>query len=581
LEEAKFAEDRAAHLQSPTVAGQDQARLVGNRRGAGNDTVAQQEDQLNFENYVQAFCDLIRSADTKPPLTIGIFGSWGMGKSFLLKEIERSIRELQKDPQDSLDPREQRKAWKETRRRRRQDLQQGRTDPSVSYVHVVRFNAWEYSATEVVWPGLVRKIMDRLEVETSNGAAGRLAARLRRNLRRQIMRNRSRLYAAAIIVPVLIAIGITQIQADSLVLGGAALAIGAGLIKVASDGLSRPISQWVTTLFEDQDYGKQIGYMADIRDDLEFLANRLRRDQGRILVTIDDLDRCEPEKAAEVLEAVNLLLNFDSFIVCLGIDARVVTRAVEEHYKGLLGPAGASGYEYLDKVVQIPFRIPEPTGPDLKAFLTALMGNPVPLGGEEDDETEQEQPKPRRARGQHRSDRSVEPPVDFTYLELQAFDELIPLLRPNPRHIKRMVNVYRLVRNLADYRNEAAIRDDPASTVRWLVMCGQWPYTSFKMLQRLDQLIEDEKALAATVQLARESDKTPLRCLYDEVTLILSHNKQEVLDDDINLLLQLLDQNEERPGWDLLQLLRQYTINFNPAVEAEIVPATDEVAAQP
>jgi hypothetical protein len=209
------------------------------------------------------------------------------------------------------------------------------------------------------------------------------------------------------------------------------------------------------------------------------------------------------------------------------------------------------------------------------------MGNPVPLGGEEDDETEQEQPKPRRARGQHRSDRSVEPPVDFTYLELQAFDELIPLLRPNPRHIKRMVNVYRLVRNLADYRNEAAIRDDPASTVRWLVMCGQWPYTSFKMLQRLDQLIEDEKALAATVQLARESDKTPLRCLYDEVTLILSHNKQEVLDDDINLLLQLLDQNEERPGWDLLQLLRQYTINFNPAVEAEIVPATDEVAAQP
>jgi Cdc6-like AAA superfamily ATPase len=363
LEEAKFAEDRAAHLQSPTVAGQDQARLVGNRRGAGNDTVAQQEDQLNFENYVQAFCDLIRSADTKPPLTIGIFGSWGMGKSFLLKEIERSIRELQKDPQDSLDPREQRKAWKETRRRRRQDLQQGRTDPSVSYVHVVRFNAWEYSATEVVWPGLVRKIMDRLEVETSNGAAGRLAARLRRNLRRQIMRNRSRLYAAAIIVPVLIAIGITQIQADSLVLGGAALAIGAGLIKVASDGLSRPISQWVTTLFEDQDYGKQIGYMADIRDDLEFLANRLRRDQGRILVTIDDLDRCEPEKAVEVLEAVNLLLNFDSFIVCLGIDARVVTRAVEEHYKGLLGPAGASGYEYLDKVVQIPFRIPEPQVP--------------------------------------------------------------------------------------------------------------------------------------------------------------------------------------------------------------------------
>ena len=48
--------------------------------------------------------------------------------------------------------------------------------------------------------------------------------------------------------------------------------------------------------------------------------------------------------------AINLLLNFDSFIVCLGIDARIITRAVERHYRGLLGPAGASGYEYLDKI---------------------------------------------------------------------------------------------------------------------------------------------------------------------------------------------------------------------------------------
>lgn len=214
------------------------------------------------------------------------------------------------------------------------------------------------------------------------------------------------------------------------------------------------------------------------------------------------------------------------------------------------------------------------------------MGNPAPRPGEQDTEAEQQrQPRERLTSGHRRSDRSSErpeePPVDFTYLELNAFDELIPLLRPNPRHIKRMVNVYRLVRNLADYRRETAIRDDPASTVRWLVMCGQWPHTSFKMLQRLDQLIEDEKALAKLTQQAQDSKQTPLRCLFDEVAPMLSKSRQETLDDDINLLHQLLDQGEGRPGWDHLRLLRQYTINFNPAVEAEIVPATDESAAQP
>jgi len=120
------------------------------------------------------------------------------------------------------------------------------------------------------------------------------------------------------------------------------------------------VAQWVTALFTDSDYGRQLGVMEDIRHDLETLEERLHGTDsagndvvtGRILVLIDDLDRCEPAKAVEVLQAVNLLLNFKSFIVCLGIDARIVTGAVEKHYEGLLGEAGASGYEYLDKIVQ-------------------------------------------------------------------------------------------------------------------------------------------------------------------------------------------------------------------------------------
>ncbi|MBK8029890.1 MAG: hypothetical protein IPK17_10355 [Chloroflexi bacterium] len=53
--------------------------LLGSLRGAGNDRVSDQ-DQLGFNNYVYAFADLIEARDTTPPLTIGIYGSWGSGK---------------------------------------------------------------------------------------------------------------------------------------------------------------------------------------------------------------------------------------------------------------------------------------------------------------------------------------------------------------------------------------------------------------------------------------------------------------------------------------------------------------------
>src|SRR6185437_14399836 len=157
-------------------------------------------------------------------------------------------------------------------------------------------------------------------------------------------------------------------------LWAAAVALGAGgVIKVVGDTLANPVSRWMAKLLADDGYGATGGAMGRIRDDLEWLGKRLKTENGRFVVMIDDLDRCEPDKAVEVLQAINLLLNFDSFIVCLGIDARIITAAVEKHYEGLLGTAGASGYEYLDKIVQIPFRIPEPGRDEITAFISSQL----------------------------------------------------------------------------------------------------------------------------------------------------------------------------------------------------------------
>ena len=61
-----------------------------------------------------------------------------------------------------------------------------------------------------------------------------------------------------------------------------------------------------------------------------------------------------------------------------------------------------------------------------------------------------------------------------------------PFMRRNPRHVKRLVNVYTLVRALAARRAEQRILDDPESTILWLTLCAQWPYSLREMLRQFE-----------------------------------------------------------------------------------------------
>jgi hypothetical protein len=88
---------------------------------------------------------------------------------------------------------------------------------------------------------------------------------------------------------------------------------------------------------------------------------------SRIVLYIDDLDRCPSEKVVDVLQAVHLLLCFPLFVVVVAVDARWVTRALIETYEGLFDTqsvqanpltsavGAASAMDYLEKIFQIPY----------------------------------------------------------------------------------------------------------------------------------------------------------------------------------------------------------------------------------
>lgn len=122
-------------------------------------------------------------------------------------------------------------------------------------------------------------------------------------------------------------------------------------------------------------YEEKLGLVHQVQKDLEELTDAFLppkhlndkqsqeelfpRGKPRVILFIDDLDRCPPDRVVEVLEAAQLLVKTRLFVVVLGMDVRYITRALEKEYKDILVRDGdPSGLDYIEKIVQIPYRVP-------------------------------------------------------------------------------------------------------------------------------------------------------------------------------------------------------------------------------
>jgi formylglycine-generating enzyme required for sulfatase activity len=96
----------------------------------------------------------------------------------------------------------------------------------------------------------------------------------------------------------------------------------------------------------------------------------LRRPEDRprrLVVFVDDLDRCLPEKAIQVLEAIKLFLDVPGCLFVLGLDPEAVEAAVRARYRGEV-----KAREYLEKIIQLPFILPPIEDEAMRAYVTSL-----------------------------------------------------------------------------------------------------------------------------------------------------------------------------------------------------------------
>jgi len=86
----------------------------------------------------------------------------------------------------------------------------------------------------------------------------------------------------------------------------------------------------------------------------EMRSIREKDTECRVVIFIDDLDRCSPNKALEVLESIKLFLDLEGFVFVIGLSHKTVTQLITRAYE----TTGIKGEDYIKKIIQIPIKIP-------------------------------------------------------------------------------------------------------------------------------------------------------------------------------------------------------------------------------
>ncbi|MFD9663437.1 P-loop NTPase fold protein [Rhodococcus sp. NPDC059968] len=135
------------------------------------------------------------------------------------------------------------------------------------------------------------------------------------------------------------------------------------------------------------DYEEFMGVVALAHRDLRDLSDHLRfaaagvsaSDQphlNRIVLYIDDLDRCEPDTVADVLDAVHLLLALPLFVVIVGVDPRWLKKSLRHRHPELLEKeeSATTTGDYLEKIFQLTYTLPPMSEAGCAAILRAAAG---------------------------------------------------------------------------------------------------------------------------------------------------------------------------------------------------------------
>ena len=184
------------------------------------------------------------------------------------------------------------------------------------------------------------------------------------------------------------------------------------LLKPIVQAAKEQVSLDLGKVLKEAPYEARVSALQHLQDQFADMVKAWVGQQGRLVIFIDDLDRCTPDKVPEVLEALKLFMTTGGCVYVLGLDFGVVCQAIAGKYKFNL----EEGAAYLEKIVPIPFSLPPLEDNRIAAFVTSYSASP----------------------------------------KATAMPKIFSLgLERNPRKAKQALNIYRTLLDLADVRYSA------------------------------------------------------------------------------------------------------------------------------
>ncbi|WP_441247395.1 P-loop NTPase fold protein [Kitasatospora sp. McL0602] len=295
-------------------------------------------DLLGFDFLV----DELMVPLTRPrllPLTVGLLGEWGSGKSSLLKIVAARLEAER--PADG-----------------------GR------YV-VVPFSPWQFEGYDDIKIALMDAVLTRLQAEAaSNAPAAAEIGFLRRSLNR--LRRPAVFAGRAALVGVGSAaeLAATHYQPDLGPLAQAVAQQATAMGNAALDRAEQPTSAVAAAPAAD---GDVLADVASFRSRFESLVETLE-DVTAVIVLVDDLDRCLPGTIVDTFEGIRVFLHTKKTAYVIAAHPRVVEAAIDRLYPTTDRPGATGlGAEYLEKMLQVKITIPALSAPEAETYMQLLL----------------------------------------------------------------------------------------------------------------------------------------------------------------------------------------------------------------
>lgn len=280
------------------------------------------QDLLGYQVHADLLKKIILN-DAMLPISIGVFGNWGSGKSSLMLLLQQSLHE-----------------WEESHQNEH------------SIILQVYFNSWQFESYDSTKLTMIESILEALDKDI--------------NTRKDVFERADDLLAR-----------INFLKVGVFILKKAYDNLTPDWMKKwlpKKDDIDKITGKdKYNNLLEDVTKGNTSKFIATFRELFEDLVN----DMGykAVIVYVDDLDRCDPKRIIGCLEAVKLFVNVKKTAFVIGADERIIEYAISQHYPIQMKKEDISSpfSDYLEKLIQLPYKLPRLSDNEQETYITLLL----------------------------------------------------------------------------------------------------------------------------------------------------------------------------------------------------------------